>query len=103
LDKLNDIKNWKKDENRKRCFFTTDFSLSKDVFYDEFLQPHYFGRIRDVRIQIFSRSNERLSAELSMDRNVLYTSNGQIENRIGVQTFATSTANSICGKYDFSF
>lgn len=103
LDELNDAENWETVENSKRVFFTKEFSLSKEMFFDDFLQPHYFGRIRDVRIQIFSSSNERLSAELSMDRNVLYTSNDRIENRIGVQTFATSTANSICGKYEFSF
>lgn len=103
LDELNDAENWETVENSKRVFFTKEFSLSKKMFFDDFLQPHYFGRIRDVRIQIFSSSNERLSAELSMDRNVLYTSNDRIENRIGVQTFATSTANSICGKYEFSF
>ena len=56
-----------------------------------------------MRLQIFSDSEERLSAELNMDMNILHTGKVDVTNRIGVQTFASSTANSECGKYDFSF
>ena len=103
LDQLRTSTNWSSDKDRNRSFCSTSFNLKEDVFFDDFHQPHTFGRIRDVRLEIIGGGEYRLSAELSMDKNILHTPNNDIENRIGVQTYATSTANSVCGKYNFDF
>ena len=103
LDQLRTSTNWSSDDDRNRKFYSTSFDLIEDVFFKEFRLPHTFGRIRDVRLEIIGGGEYRLSAELSMDKNILHTPNNDIENRIGVQTYATSTANSVCGKYNFDF
>ena len=104
LDQLRTSTNWSSDEDRNRSFYSTSFNLKEEVFFSDFRQPHYFGRIRDVKLQVVCDNNVRLTAELNMDNNILHTrNNGLIVNRIGVQTLATSTANSICGKYIFDF
>ena len=97
------IDSFNSDTTRDKKFFSTDFYLSRELFSKEFSQPHIFERIRNVQLQVVSTSEEQLSAELNMDRNVLYTPNGVIENRIGVQTSATNSANSDCSKYNFDF
>ena len=103
LAELKDISNWNKDNEHKRNRYSVSFDLINGMFFDDFSQPHYFGRIRRVNLQILCNSGVRLSAELSMDRNILYTNKNTIENRIGVQTLATSTTNSEYGKYSFNF
>jgi len=89
--------------DRNRTEYSVSFDLSREIFSNDFSQPHYFERIRDVQLQIFSTSSVRLSAELNMDKNILHTSGGDVENRIGVQNIATSMANAECGVFKFCF
>lgn len=103
LEQLKISSNWTIDDDRNRLFNSISFELSENLFFDDFSQPHNFGRIRDVRLDVIGTGEDRLSAELSMSENILHTSSDDIKNRIGVQTYATSTANSVCGKYSFDF
>lgn len=89
---------------QNRMSGSCQFSLSRDLFYYDFAQGHKFERIRDVRLQVICSQNVQLNAELNMESNRLYVDHEKrIENRIGVQNMATSTATSDCGKYDFNF
>lgn len=103
LNEIKDLNNWTADDKKQRMFCSVSFDVKENVFFNDFLQPHTFGRIRDVKLLVCSDSADRLSAELNMDQNVLHTKNGKIENRIGVQTSASSAVNSECGKFDFNF
>lgn len=103
LNEIKDLNNWTADDKKQRMFCSVSFNINENVFFDDFLQPHTFGRIRDVKLLVCSDSADRLSAELNMDQNILHTKNGDIKNRIGVQTFASSTVNSECGKFNFDF
>ena len=103
LDELKCSDNWADDDQREKVYYSLSFGLKQEVFFNDFIQPHNFGRIRDVRLEIIGGGENRLSAELSMEKNILHTLDNDIVNRIGVQTYATSTANSECGKYDFNF
>ncbi|OWV25336.1 hypothetical protein B7988_11535 [Fibrobacter sp. UWB1] len=77
--------------------------ISKDAF--DF--THYFGRIRDVQIQIILKqpsSHRNVSAELSLTSNKLWLNdNDFVENRIGVQTIATSKAHLHINQFDLKF
>ena len=44
-----------------------------------------------------------LNAKLTLESNTLKYNDNEIQNRIGVCTFATGMANSDCGKFDFNF
>ena len=89
---------------QNRMSGSCQFSLSRDLFSYDFSQKHIFERIRDVRLQVICSQKVQLNAELNMDSNTLFVNNDKsIENRIGVQNMATSTATSDCGKYDFNF
>ena len=67
----------------------------------------YFRRIRDVRIEVIcpEYKGHYLNAQLSLTNNKLdlKDENRTIENRIGTQTLATSTAHQEAGKFDFRF
>jgi hypothetical protein len=104
LAELRDVSNWNADNNRERLYYSVSFHLSEEMFFYDFSQPHCFGRIRRVNLKILCSSDSRLSAELNMDKNTLRINNDKtIENRIGIQTLATSTANSEYGKCNFNF
>ena len=61
-------------------------------------------RIRDVRLQIICTQDIQLNAELNMESNCLFLGGDKyVDNRIGVQNLATSTAVLDCGKFDFDF
>ena len=67
----------------------------------------YFRRIRDVRIEVVAPKfkGHYLNAQLSLIDNKLDLKGLQkfVENRIGTQTLATSTAHQEVGKFDFRF
>ena len=44
-----------------------------------------------------------MNAKLTLESNTLKYNGNEIQNRIGVCTFATGMANSDCGKFDFNF
>ena len=44
-----------------------------------------------------------MNAKLILESNTLKYNGNEIQNRIGVCTFATGMANSDCGKFDFNF
>ena len=83
-----------------------DFDIAESTF-NEF--NHYFRRIRNVQLKIIlgnSASNNKthLSAELSLTQNRLYLNNKKaIQNRVGVQTIATSTAHLDAHQFEFNF
>ena len=89
------------DQDRKKKELMVDFYLPRELFSKEFCQSHTFERIRNVHLQVISTTDENLNGELNMYNNVLYTPNGCIENRIGVQTVATSMVNSDYGKTNY--
>ena len=64
-----------------------------------------FCRIRDVRLRIVAPGfpGLALNAKLTLESNTLKYNGNEIQNRIGVCTFATGMANSDCGKFDFNF
>ena len=64
-----------------------------------------FCRIRDVRLRVVAPSfpGLALNAKLTLESNTLKYNDNEIQNRIGVCTFATGMANSDCGKFDFNF
>ena len=64
-----------------------------------------FCRIRDVRLRVVAPSfpGLALNAKLTLESNTLKYNGNEIQNRIGVCTFATGMANSDCGKFDFNF
>ena len=91
------------DQDRKKKELMVDFYLPRELFSKEFCQSHTFERIKNVRLQVISATDENLNGELNMYNNVLYTPNGCIENRIGTQTIATSMANSDYGKTNYRY
>lgn len=64
-----------------------------------------FCRIRDVRLQVIAPNftGLALNAKLTLESNILKYGSNDIQNRIGVRSFATAMANSDCGKFDFNF
>ncbi|MDD5943502.1 neuraminidase-like domain-containing protein [Fibrobacter sp.] len=64
-----------------------------------------FCRIRDVRLRVVAPGfpGLALNAKLTLESNTLKYNGNEIQNRIGVCTFATGMANSDCGKFDFNF
>lgn len=93
---------FRKLQSESTCTFTIPMA-----FFDMDFPGHYFRRIRSVRMEIECGRNENqvVSAELTLNSNSLYTnsSRGSIENRIGVQSFATSQAQCKDGKFSFEF
>lgn len=85
---------------------TCIFTIPKKLFTDDF-PDQYFRRIRDVRIEIVAPNytGHYLNAQLSLIGNKLDLKDADkiIENRIGTQTMATSTAHKEAGKFDFKF
>ena len=75
--------------------------------YSSDFANHYFRRIRDVRIEVIAPKYKGLflNAELSLTSNSLdlKQEGAFIENRVGVQTLATSMAHVHEGKFDFNF
>ncbi|MBO7552354.1 MAG: hypothetical protein J6T62_12705, partial [Fibrobacter sp.] len=71
--------------------------------YDGF----YFHRIKNVKVQVIAPkySGFFLNAELSLNSNSLdlKQKDSFIENRVGVQTLATSMAHIYEGRFDFNF
>lgn len=86
----------------KDCNFIIPESLFSKDFPDQ-----YFRRIRDVRVEIIAPDyrGHYLNAQLSLTENWLDLkgNEGNIGNRIGTQTMATSTAHQESGKFDFRF
>ena len=64
-----------------------------------------FCRIRDVRLRVVAPGfpGLALNAKLTLESNTLKYNGNEIQNRIGICTFATGMANSDCGKFDFNF
>ena len=64
-----------------------------------------FRRIRDVRVEVIAPDyrGHYLNVELTLTNNKLDLKglSEVIENRIGTQTMATSTAHQESGKFDF--
>lgn len=85
---------------------TCIFTIPKKLFAGDFVNQ-YFRRIRDVRIEIVAPNytGHYLNAQLSLIGNKLDLKDADkiIENRIGTQTMATSTAHKEAGKFDFKF
>lgn len=67
----------------------------------------YFRRIRDVRLQVYLKNPNApkfLNAELTLIKNTMVIKNsGEVQNRIGIQTMATSTAQQDVDKFVFNF
>ena len=91
-----------------------EFKIKESLFDDEF-SNHYFRRIRNVQLRIVLKNTNpsaildpkdrrHLSAELSLTQNTLRLNDSDsIQNRVGVQTMATSTAYLAANEFDFSF
>ena len=91
-----------------------EFKINKQLFDDEF-ENHYFRRIRNVQLRITLKDDEtnavlepkdirHLSAELSLTQNTLYLKGSEnIQNRVGVQTIATSSAHLAANEFNFKF
>ena len=91
-----------------------EFKINKLLFDDEF-ENHYFRRIRNVQLRITLKDDEtnavlepkdirHLSAELSLTQNTLYLKGSEnIQNRVGVQTIATSSAHLAANEFNFKF
>ncbi|WP_295040576.1 neuraminidase-like domain-containing protein [uncultured Fibrobacter sp.] len=64
-----------------------------------------FCRIHDVRLRVVAPDFHglALNAKLTLESNTLKYNDYEIQNRIGICTFATGMANSDCGKFDFNF
>ena len=107
LDELDDMDN--------NCSFLESLnSLEKEVqnfrieiSKDAFDFTHYFGRIRDVKIQVILKvpsSHRNISAELSLTKDKLWLNEKDfIVNRVGIQTIATSKAHLVINQFDFNF
>ncbi|MCQ2063979.1 MAG: neuraminidase-like domain-containing protein [Fibrobacter sp.] len=97
-----------KDQNPLSLLHTSckcTITLPENLFKLDF-PNHYFRRIRDVRIEVIAPDyiGHYLNAELSLTSNTLDLKDGRtIENRIGIQTSATSTAHKSGNKFDFRF
>ena len=97
-----------KDQNPLNLLHTScecTVTLPENLFKLDF-PNHYFRRIRDVRIEVIAPDyiGHYLNAELSLTSNTLDLKDGRtIENRIGIQTSATSTAHKSGDKFDFRF
>ncbi len=102
-DVLNRVQNPLDDLQKKG---TCQIFIPEKLFKLDF-PNHYFRRICDVRIEVLAPfySGHYLNAELSMTKNTLdlKEQNRMVENRIGIQTMATSTALKESGKFDFRF
>lgn len=91
-----------------------DIKIPESIFDDDF-NGHYFRRIRNVQLRIVlnntnpsaildPKDRRHLSAELSLTQNTLrLNGSDSIQNRVGVQTMATSTAYLAANEFDFSF
>ena len=79
------------------------FNIPKSIY--DF--SYYFGRIRNVRMQVILKepaSKRCVGAELSLIENKLWLNDKEwIQNRIGVQTIATSQAHLDINQYEFNF
>ncbi len=79
------------------------FNIPKSIY--DF--SYYFGRIRNVQMQVILKdpaSKRCVGAELSLIENKLrLNENEWIQNRIGVQTIATSQAHLDINQYEFNF
>jgi hypothetical protein len=84
----------------------TSFEIPLQLYSSDF-NNHYFRRIRNVKIEVIAPRYKGLflNAELSLTSNSLdlKQENAFIENRVGVQTLATSMAHVHEGKFDFNF
>ncbi|MBR3670270.1 MAG: hypothetical protein IKN70_09740 [Fibrobacter sp.] len=80
-----------------------DFEIDIDISSD--FRNSYFKRIRCVNLQIvISSQRSFLNAELSLKSNEMVLKNGDIvQNRIGVQSIATSCAHIDSGVFAFDF
>ena len=83
-----------------------EFSIPELLYKIDF-PNQYFRRIRDVRVEVIAPDyrGHYLNVELTLTNNKLDLKglNEVIENRIGTQTMATSTAHQESGKFDFRF
>ncbi len=79
------------------------FKINTDFICDEL--GISFCRIRDVRLQVIAPNftGLALNAKLTLESNILKYGSNDIQNRIGVRSFATAMANYDCGKFDFNF
>ena len=79
------------------------FNIPKSIY--DF--SYYFGRIRNVQMQVIlkdSAGKRCVGAELSLIENNLWLNENEwIQNRIGVQTIATSQAHLDINQYEFNF
>ena len=79
------------------------FNIPKSIYGFRY----YFGRIRNVQMQVILKdpaSRHCVGAELSLIENKLWLNDKEwIQNRIGVQTIATSQAHLDINQYEFNF
>lgn len=79
------------------------FNIPKSIYGFRY----YFGRIRNVQMQVILKdpaSKRCVGAELSLIENNLWLNENEwIQNRIGVQTIATSQAHLDINQYEFNF
>ena len=116
LDELlmdNGINNCLTEIQRQDSIENFDIKIPEDIFNNDF-KGHYFRRIRNVQIKIIlkdsnsividSQNIRHLSVELSLIQNTIYlNTNDTIQNRVGVQTIATSTAHLDSHQFKFKF
>jgi hypothetical protein len=89
------------------------FTIYEDSF-DKF--DHYFKRIRNVQLKVIlnepkqddvalnQKPKRRINIELSLTENKLYLNKSDaIQNRVGVQTIATSIAHQDANQFFFDF
>ncbi|MBO4713771.1 MAG: hypothetical protein J5615_07780, partial [Fibrobacter sp.] len=95
-----------------KCIDNFEIIIPESFFDQEF--SHCFRRIRNVQLQIIlwdenkkeidPNAHRHLSAELSLVQNSLKVDKKiSIENRIGIQTIATSKAHLEAGQFKFDF
>ena len=87
-------------------YAATKFTIPLQLYSSDF-GGHYFRRIRDVKVEVVAPKYRGyfLNAELSLNSDFLDLKQKEtyIENRVGVQTMATSMAHVHDGKFDFNF
>lgn len=92
--------------NKLKQDATTALDIPLELFSNDF-DYLYFRRIKDVRIEVIAPNYEGLflNASLSLNNNSLDLKGNDafIENRVGIQTLATSMAHIHEGKFDFNF
>ena len=85
---------------------STSIEIPLQLYSSDF-ENHYFRRIRNVRIEVIAPNYEGLflNASLSLNNNSLDLKGNDafIENRVGIQTLATSMAHIHEGIFDFNF